>query len=167
MYWEDIIMDAIVSAIITASATLLGIFIIETLYGKKIFNKLEKHDDSSGLYHQNLSKEHLELKINTNNILEANKEIKTKLYDVDMFLKTEKENKLIQFENLTDKQKEMKSSIDKLAEFSEEFQRISLLNSKLLHEVNNLQYENEQLIIQNRRLRDRVNDLEQDEQYEY
>ena len=167
MYWEDIIMDAIVPAIITASATLIGIFFIETLYGKRIFSKLEKHDDGTDSYHQKLSREHMELKINSNNVLEANKEIKTKLYDVDMFLKTEKENKKIQFDNLSDKQKEMKSSIDKLAEFSEEFQRISLLNSNLLHEVNSLQYENKQLKIQNRRLRDRVDDLEQDDQYEY
>lgn len=164
---EQIVIQTMVTAIITASAVLIGLFVIEILYGKRIFSKLEKHDDGTDSYHQKLSREHMELKNDSNNILEVNKEIKTKLYDVDMFLKTEKENKKIQFDNLADKQKEMKSSIDKLSEFSEEFQRISLLNSKLLHEVNSLQYENKQLKIQNRRLRDGVDDLEQDDQYEY
>ena len=164
---EQIVIQTMVTAIITASAVLIGLFVIEILYGKRIFSKLEKHDDGTDSYHQKLSREHMELKNDSNNILEVNKEIKTKLYDVDMFLKTEKENKKIQFDNLADKQKEMKSSIDKLSEFSEEFQRISLLNSKLLHEVNSLQYENKQLKIQSRRLRDGVDDLEQDDQYEY
>lgn len=164
---EQIVIQTTVTTIITAIAILIGLFVTEILYGKRIFGKLEKHDDGTGSHYQKLSREHMELKNDSNNILEVNKEIKTKLYDVDIFLKTEKENKKIQFDNLSDKQKEMKSSIDKLAEFSEEFQRISLLNSKLLHEVNSLQYENEQLKIQNRRLRDGVDDLEQDEQYEY
>ena len=161
---EDIIMNTIVSAIITASATLIGIFFIETLYGKKIFSKLEKHDEIDISGHQNLSKEHMELKNNANNILQINQKIENKIETIDRTLFTEKESKKMQFDSLSDKQKEMKNSLDRIVGFADEWQRVSLQNTNLQKEIEEFKNENQILKSQNRELRMRFEGFQQENQ---
>lgn len=159
-------MTGVIAAIISAGTAILVVLLGDLLSGSKIFKKLEKHDEVDGSSHQKLSKEHMILINNTNNILHENQKIETKIDEANILLKTEKEMKLAQLASLTDKQKEMTQSIDKLTSFSDEFQRLSLHNTKLIREVDDLQQENKELRANNRKLRDRINDLEQDYEYE-
>jgi len=159
-------MNTIVSAIITASATLIGIFIIETLYGKKTFNKLEKHNEDSSLGHQRLSHEHMDLKNNSNNILQIGQRIDNKLIKIDKMLEVEKESKQMKFDSLSDKQKEMKNSLDKIVGFADEWERVSFQNNRMRIEIVELQQENQVLRAQNKKLRERTNNLEHDNEYE-
>ncbi|MHB8065772.1 MAG: hypothetical protein ACYDG2_24665 [Ruminiclostridium sp.] len=154
------------NTIVSASATLIGIFIIETLYGKRTFNKLEKHDDVSGSDHKRLSDEHNELKNNSNNILQIGQKIDNKLIKMDKMLEVEKESKQMKFDSLSEKQKEMKNSLDKIVGFADEWERVSFQNTRLRREFEELQQENQALRAENRKLRDRIDDLEQDNEYE-
>ena len=163
---EEIIMNTIIAAVITASATLIGIFIIEAIYGKRIFSKLEKHDETDGSAHVKLSNEHLELKLNTKSIFQLSQKIESKVENMDKAMSTEKETKRLQFENLSDKQKEMKLSLDKLVGFADELEKVNMYNAKLTRELNELQMENNEIRIQNRKLREKIRKMDRDDEYD-
>ena len=159
-------MYTVLAAAITAVFTLLAVVIVEIIYGKRIFSKLEKHDESDDKFHNTLSKEHYELKNNSDNILKLNTSIASKILNIDKILFAEKETKKLQLESLSDKQKEMKSSLDKLVGYADELEKVSLQNARLWRENESLRQENEELRIIIRRQKDKIIDLEHDYEYE-
>jgi len=108
----------------------------------------------------------MDLKNNSNNILQIGQRIDNKLIKIDRMLEVEKESKQMKFDSLSDKQKEMKNSLDKIVGFADEWERVSFQNNRMRIEIVELQQENQVLRAQNKKLRERTNNLEHDNEYE-
>lgn len=152
-------MTSIVVAVISAGTAIVVLILGDLLFGSKILKMLERHNESGCSSHQTLISDHNRqeqdhnkllddtntLKIDSKIILKISEKIDGKIETIDRNLFTEKENKRLQIESLTDKQREMKNSIDRLVGFADEFEKISLENSKLWRENEDLNEENKEL----------------------
>lgn len=159
-------MSGVIATIVPAATAILVVLLGDLLFGTKIFKRLEKHDDADEAAHIKQSNEHMELKLNTKSIYQLSQKIESKIENIDKVIVTEKETKRILFENLTDKQKEMKYSLDKLLGFADEMEKVNLHNTKLTRELNDLQLENNELRYQNKRLKERIREIEHDDEYD-
>lgn len=152
-------MTGIIAAIVSAGTTIAVLLIGYLLFGSKILKVLEIHNDSEGIDHKTMLSDHNDqksnhekiladtntLKLDSKIILKISEKIDGKIETIVKNLFKEKENKRLQIENLSDKQREVKISIDKLEGFAGELEKISLENTGLWRENETLNEENREL----------------------
>lgn len=193
---EQIIMQSIVVAIITAATTLLGVVLVEILFGRKTYKLLDlhsqksesiaeknhgEHDDLSKEHdslsheHEVLSGDHKVLLERAANLSADTKVISTNVQAIGQSLSAAHAAEQVRYDNLTDKQRSIKDSIDKLKDFSGELERVNLKNVQLQNELeltrkSSLEqqqqyrelYQNySQLLYENAQLKERLSHLEQ------
>ena len=56
--WEIITVKDLIIAIVAAASAIIGVVLVEIVFGKRTYSLLEKHNDKSGDYKETLSKEH-------------------------------------------------------------------------------------------------------------
>ncbi len=176
MNLEEFMTTTIISAVTAIVVVILG----DLLSGVRSLKKLEKHDEKGNSCHQELLHDHKRQDSDHNKLIQDSEKIKTnsklllnlsekiggRIENIDKLLATEKEIKKLEYDSLTDKQKEMKSSLDKLIGFSEELQSVSFHNTRLLRENEILRAENEELRGILHKQKKKIMDLEHDYEYE-
>ena len=144
-------MASVFIGIISAGTTIIVLILGELLFGSKILSLLERHraiirdHNNQTADHNRILEDTNALRVDNKIILKISENLNGKIESIDKNFLNEKENKQLQFESLSDKQREMEKSIDRLVGFADEFKNISLENSKLWHEKEELKEENKEL----------------------
>ncbi len=144
-------MTSVFIGIISAGTTIIVLILGELLFGSKIISLIERHramisdHNNQTADHNKILEDTNALRVDNKIILKISENLNGKIESIDKNLLNEKENKQLQFESLSDKQREMKKSIDQLVDFADEFKNISLENSKLWREKEELKEENKEL----------------------
>lgn len=167
-YWVQTIITALITALATIIAAVITSACIYNSKLKKGFDEISKiltlsdasvikHNDLSN-EHSNLSKEHSEIRIRID-------ETKVDVSSIANMIIEEKAKDEMRFNNLTDKQKAIVSSVDNLKRFADEMkslqeEKMNLQeeNSKLLHDNNSLKEKCNGLISQNNILKVMINE---------
>lgn len=172
--------DVMTTAIISAATAIIVVVLGDLLSGARTLKRLEKHDEKNNLDHQEQLREHKQqnhdhkvlldessnLKIDSKLLLKLSEKMNGKIETIDKTLFSEKETKKMQYESLSDKQKEMKNSLDKLIGFADELEKVNLHNAKIQRELNDLLLENKELRMLNRRLREKIHEIQHGDEYE-
>ncbi len=176
MNMEEFMTTTIISAVTAILVVILG----DLLSGVRSLKKLDKHDEKGNSCHQQLIYDHKRQDSDHNKLIQDSEKIKTnsklllnlsekiggRVENIDKLLATEKEIKKFAYESLTDKQKEMKNSLDKLIDFSEELQKVSYQNTMLLRENEILRAQNKELRVILQQQKKKTMDLEHDYEFE-
>lgn len=162
-------MMGVISAIISACTAILVVLLYHLLSGSKILKRLK---NMFGIHrrqdydHNKLLEETRNLKFDSKNILSLSKKLNGKIETIDRTCFTEKENKKIKYDSLSDKQRELKNSIDTLTGFADELEKVTLQNLRLWRENEDLKKENEELKRIIRMQKIRITELKKDDEYE-
>ena len=150
---EEFIMEQIISACITGGAAIIGVILMEWLLGKRTFELLSKHNDDSHNFSKDLSKEHgkliedhVKLYQNQKHFNEKQNDIYNKVVDINTLMCEEKTAQSLRYENLNDKQKDIKQYVMKIEDMARDWENQATI-------IKNLQDEN-------RQLRERISELE-------
>lgn len=157
---EEFIMEQIISACITGGAAIIGVVLIEWLLGKRTFELLSKHNDDSHNFSKDLSKEHNELSKehgrligdhiklyqNQKHFSEKQNDMYNKVVNINTLICEEKTAQSLRYENLNDKQKDIKQYVVKIEDMARDWENQATI-------IKNLQNEN-------RQLRERISELE-------
>lgn len=187
---EQLIVESIIVALITASATVISVVLVEVLFGRRTFKLLGKHAEKSdsnhnthtkenadlskehgqlstehkGLSgeHEKLSGEHKVLLERAAHIITNTTVISQSVQSIDKTLVESKAMNQLRYENLTDKQREIKDSVEKLKGFADELQKVNLLNKQLQAKIDELAKENEEHINRNHEMLRKIQQLTQE-----
>ncbi len=143
--WEIITMKDIIIALISAAVAVICVVLTEILYGKRTFDLLKEHYDEcsnnkNGLSndHNKLSNEHKDIVGIQKSIYEKLKETDGKVFKINNLLIEEKTAQSLRYENLNDKQKDIKQYVLKIEDMARDWENQATI-------IKNLQEENIQL----------------------
>ncbi|WP_027629283.1 hypothetical protein [Ruminiclostridium cellobioparum] len=169
-------MTSVFIGLVSAGTTIIVLILGELLFGSKILSLIERHrtiiisaHDNQAADHNRILEDTNALRVDNRIILKISENLNGKIEAIDKDLLNEKENKRLQFESLSDKQREIKNSLDRLVSFSDEFEKKSMENSKLWREKEELKEENRELgrIIKLQKARiselERINEIQTEE----
>ena len=135
---EAFLMESIISALITGVVTIIGAVIVYQVKLTKIFDNTVslketlKEKSEKGIEGQShLSKEHSEIIHNSKTTTSLCGDIRGTLYSLDTSMKTEQAKQEMRYENLTEKQKDMSSSVRAIEAMHSELLRLQTENMEL------------------------------------
>lgn len=164
--WETITMKDLILALASASAAVIGVVLVEILFGRRTYGLLEKHDEKCSDYkdnlskehndlskeHNSLSKEHMELVNNQRLIYDRQNETANKIFEINNMLHEDKVDQKYLRENMNEHQKSMKESFDNINAIFTDWKNQIIIIERLQEELRNKDMEIERLKGENREL---------------
>lgn len=164
--WETISMKDLIIALVTASAAVIGVVLVEILFGRRTYGLLEKHDDNCSGCKDKLSKEHKDLsgehaKLSEQNItiLNNQKVLFSKqdessgiISEINNMLHEDKVDQKYLRENMNEHQKDMKESFDNIQAIFDDWRNQIITIDRLQERLQEREMEIERLKRENREL---------------
>lgn len=165
--WEIITVKDLIIAIVAAASAIIGVVLVEIVFGKRTYSLLEKHNDKSGDYKETLSKEHSDLskehsdlskdhnniKANQKLIYNMQKETDDKIIKINDMLLEDKVHQEYLRANLNNHQTNMKESFDNINAIFEDWKKQIIIIERLQEQLDEKDIEIERLIDENKKLK--------------
>lgn len=161
VFWMETIIASLITAAITASATILVGIIAYNFRLRKAMSDIEEIKEHKGLTaeHNNLSREYKSISAEhnglskehdniVNNILRVS-EVSAQIKEILVTEKVENKNR---YENLTEKQKNIVNIMDAVKALSDEMKLLVEENKALKEKIQNVENQNQNLKVQNQLL---------------
>lgn len=179
-------MESIITAVISAGAALVGVIIIEIFTGKRTYDRVNAHSKESREHHNKLNDKCAELKNehtvrsreheglagehklllkHADDLSFSTKLISQRVQSIDSLLKTAHTAEQLRYDNLTDKQRGIKDSVDRLRDFADELQKVNLQNRHLQAQIDEMRSENEGHIARNHEMLRTIQQLTNENEY--
>jgi len=153
-------MKDLIIALVTASAAVIGVILVEILFGRRTYGLLEKHDDKCSGHkdnlskeHNNLSKEHMELVKNQKLIYTKQNETSSIISEINNMLHEDKVDQKYLRENMNEHQQDMKESFDNIQVIFDDWKNQIITIDRLQERLHERDREIERLERENRELK--------------
>ncbi len=162
--WDTITLKDLILALLSASASVIGVVLVKILLGRRTYGLPEKqcsdykdnlskeHNDLSK-EHNSLSKEHMELVNNQRLIYDRQNETANKIFEINNMLHEDKADQKYLRENMNEHQKSMKESFDNINAIFTDWKNQIITIERLQEELRNRDIEIERLEGENRKLK--------------
>jgi len=164
--WETITMKDMILAMASAAAAVIGVVLVEILFGRRTYGLLEKHKDkaehnkeSLSKEHNNLSKEHIKLSEQNITILNNQKVLSAKqdntsdvISEINNMLHEDKIDQKYLRENMNEHQQNMKESFDNIQAIFDDWKNQIITIDRLQERLHERDREIERLERENREL---------------
>jgi DNA repair exonuclease SbcCD ATPase subunit len=149
-------MKDLIIALVTASAAVIGVVLVEILFGRRTYGLLEKHGDRTEVIKEHLSKEHSSLSKEHVLIMERVANILSGVNNINTVVIEEKQSQSLRYDSLTDKQKDLKMQLQSIELLARDWERQSLEIKTMAKDLSELKELNEKLMEENYELKEQL-----------